>query len=75
MERGKPHKLATQILVGAWDGWKRTEILTVLTVDRGLSKVAVPSATGTKHGLQKIAYYRWLALLAFIVEEIYEKTI
>lgn len=34
MERGKPHKLATQILVGAWDGWKRTEILTVYTVDR-----------------------------------------
>lgn len=29
MERGKPLKLATQTLVGAWDGWKRTEILTV----------------------------------------------
>lgn len=29
MERGKPLKLATQTLVGAWDGRKRTEILTV----------------------------------------------
>ncbi len=58
MERGKPHKLATQILVGAWDGWKRTEVLTVLTVDRCVAKVAVPSATGTTHGLQEIACYR-----------------
>lgn len=24
MERGKPLKLATQTLVGAWDTWKRT---------------------------------------------------
>ncbi|CCI63285.1 hypothetical protein predicted by Glimmer/Critica [Streptococcus dysgalactiae subsp. equisimilis AC-2713] len=24
MERGKPLKLATQTLVGAWDSWKRT---------------------------------------------------
>lgn len=24
MERGKPLKLATQTLVGAWDNWKRT---------------------------------------------------
>lgn len=29
MERGKPLKLATQTLVGAWDRRKRTEILTV----------------------------------------------
>lgn len=34
MERGKPLKLATQTLVGAWDGWKRTEILTASAVDR-----------------------------------------
>jgi len=24
VERGKPLKLATQTLVGAWDAWKRT---------------------------------------------------
>ncbi len=24
MERGKPLKLATQTLVGAWDGWNGT---------------------------------------------------
>ena len=34
MERGKPLKLATQTLVGAWDGWKRTEHPDCFAVDR-----------------------------------------
>jgi len=34
VERGKPLKLATQTLVGAWDGWKRTDHSDCYAVDR-----------------------------------------
>ena len=34
VERGKPLKLATQTLVGAWDGRKRTDHSDCYAVDR-----------------------------------------
>jgi len=42
VERGKPLKLATQTLVGAWDSWKTNNLSWLETVDRWLSKEVRP---------------------------------